>query len=190
MAKNLEYSEKIECIEILCLFALQVLHVMILHFPHISFRIPLAAYLIPIGLFLFSCNHNTFYHKADTLPNETWNRDSVLVYQFTISDSLQYYNFYIDVRNTTQYPYQNLYLFFTTQFPDSTVFTDTLNCMLCDAYGRWAGKGSGKIKENRFILKSKVRFPQTGIYLFSAQQAMRVDDLEGITNFGITLQYE
>jgi len=137
-----------------------------------------------------SCNRNTFYQKTDALPNEVWNWGTPLVYKFTISDSLQYYNFFIDVRNTTAYPYQNLYLFFTTQFPDSTVFTDTLNCILSDAYGRWTGKGSGRIKENRFILKPKVRFPQTGTYIFTAQQAMREDDLKGVAGFGITLQYE
>jgi gliding motility-associated lipoprotein GldH len=94
------------------------------------------------------------------------------------------------VRNTTYYPYQNLYLFFTTQFPDGNVFTDTLNCILSDAHGRWTGKGSGKIKENRFVLKSKVRFPQTGTYIFIAQQAMTDSILTGISNFGITLLYE
>jgi gliding motility-associated lipoprotein GldH len=146
--------------------------------------------LILTACFLFSCKHNTFYQKIDDLPNEIWNIDNLLVYEFTIIDSLQYYNFYVDVRNSIEYPFQNLFLFFQTQFPDSTVFTDTLNCILCDPYGRWKGKGSGRIKENRFILKSKVRFPQKGTYIFSAQQAMREENLNGIINFGITLQYE
>ena len=146
--------------------------------------------LILLVFVTFSCNKSPFYQKNDAIPNETWNVDSLLVYEFTILDSLQYHNFYIDIRNTTNYPYQNLYLFFTTQFPDSTVFTDTLNAYLSDAYGRWTGKGTGKIKDNRFLLKSKVRFPQKGAYVFTAQQAMRDDDLTGITNFGITLQYE
>ena len=139
---------------------------------------------------LFSCNHNTFYHKTDVFPNETWNANTTLNYEFSILDSLQFYNIYVDVRNNTDYPYQNLYLFFTTQFPDNSRFTDTLNCILCDAYGRWTGKGSGRIKENRFTLKSKVRFQQKGDYIFSVQQAMREDDLKGITDFGITLQNE
>jgi len=137
-----------------------------------------------------SCKQNTFYHKTDILPNEIWNADNTLTYEFTILDSLQFYNIYVDVRNTTEYSYQNLYLFFTTQFPDGSRFTDTLNCILCDAYGRWSGKGSGRIKENRFTLKSKVCFQQKGDYIFSAQQAMREDSLKGITDFGITLQNE
>jgi gliding motility-associated lipoprotein GldH len=139
---------------------------------------------------LASCNSHTFYQKIDNLPHDSWNMDSTLFYEFTILDSLQYYTFYIDVRNTIRYPYQNLYLFFKTQFPDSSIFTDTLNCILCDAYGRWTGRGSGKIKENRLIFKPKVRFPQTGTYIFSAQQAMRDTLLIGINNFGITLYYE
>ncbi|MDR2972112.1 MAG: gliding motility lipoprotein GldH [Bacteroidales bacterium] len=151
-------------------------------------RIKFIFFLIFCAYSIFSCNNNTFFHKSNTLPNEIWNMDSVLTYEFSITDSLQFYNIYIDVRNTTDYPYQYLYLFFTTQFPDNSIFTDTLNCILCDAYGRWTGKGSGKIKENRFVLKSKVRFQQTGNYVFKAQQAMREIDLKGITDFGITLQ--
>jgi gliding motility-associated lipoprotein GldH len=116
--------------------------------------------------------------------------DSTLVYKFTISDSLQFYNFYINIRNTTDYPYQNLYLFFTSQFPDGTTFTDTLNCFLNDIYGNWTGSGSGRVKENRFTFKQKVRFPQKGDYLISVQQGMRHVDLQGIIDFGITLQYE
>ena len=146
--------------------------------------------LLLICTLFSSCNKNTFYHKTDFFPDESWSADTTLNYEFTILDSLQFYNFYVDVRNSIDYPYQNLYLFFTTQFPDGSRFTDTLNCILCDAYGRWTGKGSGRIKENRFTLKSKVRFQQKGDYIFSTQQAMREDDLKGITDFGITLQNE
>jgi gliding motility-associated lipoprotein GldH len=103
---------------------------------------------------------------------------------------LQYYRFFIDVRNSTDYQNQNLFLFFTTHFPDSTVFTDTLESILSDPHGRWTGRGSGRIKENRFIFKPKVRFPQKGTYTFVVQHAMRTVDLIGITDLGITLQYE
>ena len=150
-------------------------------------------FLVPCSILLFcfsACNHKTFYHKTYTLPNEVWDIENKLVYEFEIIDSLQYYNFYIDVRNTSDYPYQLLHLFFTTQFPDGEKFTDTLSGRICDAYGRWTGKGSGRIRENRFVLKSKVRFQQKGAYVFTAQQAARDSVLKGIADFGITLQYE
>ena len=146
-------------------------------------------FLMLFAAIAVSCRHHTFYQKMDTISNETWNENDTLVYECKISDSLQFYKLFIDVRNTTDYPYQNLWIFFTTQFPDSTVFTDTLNCILSDVYGRWTGKGTGKIK-NHFIFKPQVRFPQKGNYVFKIQQAMRDVDLHGITNIGITLQYE
>ena len=156
----------------------------------------LVGFLILFAGIMASCNHNTFYHKSIALPNETWNMDSILVYEFTILDSLQFYNFYIDVRNTTDYPFQNLYFFFTMLFPDGTQFVapDPLNCILSDSYGRWKGNGSGRIKANRLTFRlnqeEKVRFPQTGTYTILVQHAMREVDLKGITDFGITLQYE
>jgi len=168
----------------LCYFAIQF----------IIMKNRLCFYILSYSIFFaclsISCNHKTFYQKADRIPNETWNMDSTLIYQFTIDDSLQYYKFFIDVRNNTQYPYQNLSLFFSIQYPDKDIFTDTLTCILSDPYGRWTGKGSGRIKENRFIYKSQVRFMQKGVYTFKVQQAMRDVDLIGITNFGITFNYE
>jgi len=147
-------------------------------------------FFVVVAFLLFACKHNIFYQKNDALPDEVWDMNMPLVYEFEISDSLQYYKFFVDVRNTTHYPYQNLCLFFTTQLPDGELFTDTLNGRICDVYGRWTGKGTGKIRENRFVLHQKVRFQQKGVYIFTAQQAMRDSVLKGIANFGITLQYE
>lgn len=149
---------------------------------------------ISILIFLFylivSCQSKTFYQKIDNLPSAAWNMDSILSFEFEITDSLQYYDFYIDIRNTTDYPYRNGCFFFTTIFPDSTFAKDTLTGIFSDAYGKWTGKGSGRIKENRFLLKKQVRFAQKGIYQFKAQQAMRDTVLKGITDFGMVLIYE
>lgn len=140
-----------------------------------------------LGFTLISCNHNVFYQKIDAVPKEVWNIDSVYHYQFEISDSLQYYNMYINLRNTIDYPYQNFYIFCTTVMPNGVSFTDTLGGYLCDYYGQWFGKGSGRIKDNKFLLRRQVRFQQKGVYNISIKHAMRTDDLKGIANVGITL---
>jgi len=136
-----------------------------------------------------SCGKKIFYQKNDTITNEVWNIDSLLHYQFEIFDSIQFYNFYVDVRNTVDYPFQDFHIFFTTTFPNGFLATDTLSCILSDPFGKWKGKGSGRIKENRFLFKPKVRFQQKGIYHFAVQQAMREDNLKGIASFGITVEY-
>lgn len=143
-------------------------------------------------LFIFittSCNQDIFYEKMDKIPNETWNVNNKLVYEFEIKDSMEFYNIYINVRNTTDYPYQNLYVFLTNHFPSGIQMVDTLGCVLCDPFGKWYGKGNGNLKENKFLLRKQVRFQQKGKYTFTVQQGMRDEDLKGIANFGITFEH-
>jgi len=138
-------------------------------------------------LLFYACNQQVFYEKNDNIPNEIWNKDSALIYQFEIIDSLQYYDIYIDVRNSVDFQTQNFYIFLTTIFPSGYIGKDTLGAILCDNYGVWKGKGSGRLKDNRFLFKSKVRFAQKGVYKMKVYQAMRDDNLKGIANFGVTL---
>ncbi len=139
-------------------------------------------------LLFISCKNDIFYEKMDTIKNETWNVNQKLVYEFEILDSLQYYNIYLNVRNSTDYPYQNFYIFLTNQFPSGLQIVDTLGSVLCDPFGKWYGKGSGRIKDNKFLLRKQVRFQQKGKYIFTVQHGMRDENLHGITNFGITFE--
>lgn len=136
-----------------------------------------------------SCKNDVYYEKIDTIKEETWNMNHKLVYEFEITDSTQFYDIYFNVRNSTDYPYQNLYVFLTNQFPSGIKMVDTLGCTLCDPFGKWYGKGSGKIKDNKFLLRKQVRFQQKGKYIFSVQHGMRDENLKGITNFGITFEH-
>jgi gliding motility-associated lipoprotein GldH len=113
--------------------------------------------------------------------------DSVLQYEVHITDSMQFYDIYIHVRNTTDFETQNFYVFLTTEYPNGFTGKDTLGCILCDARGQWTGKGSGRVKENRFVYKRNVRFPLTGIYKFTAVQGMRDKQVKGIADFGMSL---
>lgn len=142
-----------------------------------------------IMILFASCKQDVFYQKMDSIEKEVWDVDHKLTYEFEIKDSSAYYDIYINVRNTTDYPYQNLYVFLTNQFPSGVQMVDTLGCILCDPFGNWYGNGNGRIKENKFLLKKQVRFQQKGKYLFTVQQGMRDDHLKGISDFGITFEH-
>jgi len=144
---------------------------------------------ILIAVLSISCNQNVYYEKMDTIENETWSMNQKLVYEFDIKDSTQFYDIYFNVRNTTDYPYQNLYVFLNNQFPTGKEMMDTLGCNLCDPFGKWYGKGEGRIKENKFLLRKKVRFQKKGTYVFTVQHAMRDENLKGIASFGITFEH-
>lgn len=144
-------------------------------------------YFLGIAILLSSCGPKRFYEEIAPVDAKGWNMDSVLTFQIDIADSTQYYDFYLFVRNNTDYAMQNFYVFFTTEFPNGYVAQDTLGFVLCDKYGNWTGKGHGFLKENQFLFRRKVRFAHCGSYKFTVCQAMREENLVGITDFGMAL---
>lgn len=141
-----------------------------------------------IVLTLFSCNENTVYDEVVSIDSGKWEKDQAARFEINIADSIQQYNFFMTVFNTTNYRYSNLFVFLTTIFPDGKKSRDTIECPLADPSGRWLGKGWGNVKESDVLLKSDLRFPMTGKYEFFIQQAMREDTLEEIERIGLRLE--
>lgn len=141
-----------------------------------------------IAILLSSCGQPTIFDEQVTIENAKWFKGESARYSVEINDSLTSYDFYLTVRNTTDYRYSNLYVFLLTRFPNGNLSRDTIECMLADKTGRWLGKGWGSIKENTILLKQNLRFPLSGEYQFLIQQAMRVDTLEGISNVGLRIE--
>ncbi len=148
-------------------------------------------YIIFLLLILIfaSCDSNTVYDMYLTVGTE-WNKNDVLEFEVEITDTTSLYKYYINIRNSTDYKFRNIYFFLNTQFPDGRRARDTIECILASTDGRWLGSGLGDIKSNRILLKNKIKFPQAGNYKFELEQAMRVDNLQGIKDVGIRIEKE
>ena len=141
------------------------------------------------NIFLFtSCDRNRVYEKNISIPGAAWAIDFVPRFTFRIKDTAVFYNFYINLRNNTDYPYRNLYLFVNSYLPDGSSARDTIEMLLANRDGRWLGKGIGKIKESRYLLKQELLFPLRGEYRIEIEQAMRNDTLKGIEDVGIRIE--
>lgn len=145
-------------------------------------------FIITISIILFSCTSDIFYDKNIEINNSVWITDSTAIFNLNIEDTIKFYDFHLNLRNTTDYKYSNIYLFLNTKFPDGQSTQDTIQCFLSDNKGKWFGSGIGKTKSMSFLLKKRVRFIQNGIYSFEIQQAMRVQNLNGIKSIGITIK--
>ncbi len=145
--------------------------------------------LIPV-LFLIAvaCNQNVVFDQRLNLENAVWSSEKISKFDFYAEDTLAYYNFYITVRNNTDYPFANLYLFFTTYFPDNTYATDTIECFLARPDGKWLGKGKGFYRDSKILLHRNVRFGHSGLFSFEFEQAMRQEPLSGIESIGLRIE--
>jgi len=145
-------------------------------------------FILTISIILFSCTSNIFYDKNIEINNSVWNTDSTAIFNVTVEDTINYFDFYLNLRNTTDYKYSNIYFFIDTKFPDGNHTQDTVECLLSDKKGKWYGSGIGKVKSNSYLLKREIKFLQKGVYSFEIQQAMRTRNLNGIKNIGITIK--
>ncbi len=152
-------------------------------------RKPILILLAASLVILFpSCDFNRYYEKNYPFENQSWERDRLVGFQVDIQDTLSPFNFIINIRHNTDYRYGNIFLFLNTSYPDGNHSRDTLECLLAAPDGEWFGKGAGKIKENQILFKRNVLFPMKGIYDFKFEQAMRVEDLQGMEDFGIRIE--
>lgn len=153
------------------------------HYPKFIFLISFL-----IILFYSSCDSNRVFDENFSFENANWDRYKPVSFKIEISDTISQNQFFINVRNTTDYKYSNLYLFIATQLPDGNISKDTIECILADINGKWLGNGLGNLKENNILLKNNLVFPKKGTYIFEFEQAMRVEILQGIADIGIRIE--
>jgi gliding motility-associated lipoprotein GldH len=139
-------------------------------------------------IFFSACNDNIVFEENHSVNSRGWHINDTLIFNYTVKDTTALYDLYINVRNNTEFPYSNFYVFFETQFPDGRVFRDTVEMMLADRFGNWTGRGFGNIKSNSFHFRRDVWFPLEGGYTFAVQHAMREEAIKGISDMGIRIE--
>ena len=128
------------------------------------------------------------FEKNTVIPDNKWEMNNIVKLEAEIKDTISLNNIYINVRNAGGYQYSNLYLFLTTRTPHAGEARDTVELPLADERGKWYGNGSGDIWDNRILFKRNFRFPESGVYHFELQQAMRVNPLPQIMDVGMRIE--
>jgi len=136
---------------------------------------------------LTSCEKNIFYQDTRKIDGEKWLTTQPCDFNVGVADIHKSYNFFVDIRNTSDYKYSNLFLFLHTYYPGGITSIDTLECTLAQPDGKWLGTGFGRIKYLSIPLKQAVRFPRAGTYKFKIYQAMR-GDIKGIVDVGFRIE--
>lgn len=141
-----------------------------------------------------SCDSHQIFDQYKTVPNQ-WHKDSLVSFMVTPPDSTHLYNLFINIRNTNDYKFSNLFLITEINFPHGKTIKDTLEYQMAKPNGELMGEGFTDIKENKLWYKEGVIFDEVGEYKITIQHAMRnngevngVDNLEGITDVGFRIE--
>lgn len=150
--------------------------------------------ILPLLLFLLlgGCADRVVFQADAEVPGGAWDRSWKPSFAFDIKDTTSRRDIYLDIRHTGDYPYSNIYIFAKLEDPQGRTLTDTVECKLADASGRWYGKGTGFIFSDRIqahvLYRMHNRFPRTGRYTFTLEQAMRTEKLAGVIDVGVSVE--
>jgi gliding motility-associated lipoprotein GldH len=133
---------------------------------------------------LTACNRNIVYSQYKTFETNEWSAKDKAVFEMEITDTQSLNNISLMVRHGDSYPYRNLFMFVTTLYPDGKEMRDTMEVILSNQKGEWQGSGAGDIYDFKVPIKRNVRFALPGKYKFTFEQAMRVDPLPMVMDFG------
>jgi gliding motility-associated lipoprotein GldH len=145
-------------------------------------------YFILLLTLFFACTRNAIFDTTKKIDDGVWKSSDIVKFSVPVTDTLQPCNFYINIRNSTEYPFSNLYLFIKTFYPNGKISIDTVECYLADTEGKWLGNRSGGRVDNRILFRKSFRFRMLGTYSFEFEQAMRTEELHGIEDFGIRIE--
>ena len=149
----------------------------------------LAAIFMVLGCLLFlSCSKNVVFSKYYTFKDNEWPIKEKAVFDLEITDTQSLNNVSLMIRHADAYPYNNIFLFVKTVYPDGKITNDTMEVVLGNQKGEWLGSGAGDIFDYKVPIKKNVRFPLAGKYHFEFEQGMRVDPLPLIMDFGFEIE--
>lgn len=139
--------------------------------------------------FLFSaCEHTLSYEKYMPVAGRSWNSSQKLFFPVEIKDTSVLYNIYVNVRNTDDYPFSNLWLTIGTKFPANQLFEKRINLTLADSTGKWTGRPEGDLYDEQILIQQNAYFQTPGTYTFSLEQIMRQDPVPGILAVGLRVE--
>jgi gliding motility-associated lipoprotein GldH len=147
--------------------------------------------ILLVAILFSACNNNVVYDENKEVNQQAWKTIDKLYYEVDITDTIKDYKLAINIRNTIEYPYSNIFFYMNTILPNGKVTKcDTIECYLAYPDGTWKGKGSSKIRDNRFWIAKNIKFEQKGKYTFELRQATVDSTLKGICDVGLHLEYQ
>ena len=150
--------------------------------------------ILTMAFIVVSCDSNVAFGDVKVLPGY-WDKDEIIEFTLPQMDSLKRYDLFISVRNTNDFPFNNLFLIVNMNFPHGKTISDTLEYKMARSNGEWLGEGIGSIKENKLWYKENIVFSEEGNYNITITHAVRnngdsggVTRLDGITDVGFSVE--
>lgn len=146
-------------------------------------KIKIGGLVLAFVYLLAGCTEDYLYEKSYSFKDTTWSQDvkPKFVVDFTNIESP--YTFTISLRTSTEYKYNNLWVFLKTITPDGETVREPYQIKITNEDGSWLGNKTGTIVETPIVFSNR-KLPTKGKYTFILEQGItnkEIDEVQDIT---------
>ncbi len=145
-------------------------------------------FVLLMALSFTACDSDVIYSEYQPIKNSVWSYNDPKTFTFEMEEDTIPVKIFINLRTTTDYPYSNIFMYLSSDFPNGYKDKDTLEFFLAKPNGEWLGEVSGTVIENSALI-TKGYLTTKGKYTFKLEQAMYNDSLPEVLDVGITVKY-
>ncbi len=139
-------------------------------------------------LLLGGCKEGLVFDQNLALPEREWHWKEKAHFEVAIDDTTQWYSLFVNTRITGDYPYSNMWVLVQGISPSGDTSTARVELTLFNPDGTPLGLARGTVWEYHLPVIPQMDFTESGLWLFSIEQNMRVHTLPGVLDVGLSLE--
>ena len=137
-----------------------------------------------VAFLLSACGPSVHYEKTYEISDPGWSYADTLDFSFTIADTNQIYNLFLEIEHQIDFPRENMYLQIHTQFPGGDRIEELVSLELAGKGGIWFGKCNSETCQIEIPIQQDAYFDRPGDYLVTLEQYTRINPLPGLNRIG------
>lgn len=138
-------------------------------------------------LLLVSCQEQAMYEKVYAFENEEWTQKVKPLFKVDITDTTKEYDFILTLRTTTDYQFNNLWIFLNTTTPSGQKAREPFEIKITNPDGSWAGKKTGTVVEIPLYFRRR-KMPEKGQYKFLIEQGITESKIDQVLDIGLRVE--
>jgi gliding motility-associated lipoprotein GldH len=127
------------------------------------------------------------YEKEYSFEGSSWSQKVKPSFKVDIKDIEKEYDFILTLRTTTDYNYNNLWVFLNTVTPSGVRAREPFEILITNPDGSWAGKKTGTVVEFPLNFKRR-KMPEKGIYTFTLEQGITESTISEVLDIGLRVE--
>lgn len=144
-------------------------------------------FLLSVGILFTSCQEAALYEKVYSFEGSTWSQKVKPTFKIDIKDVNKEYDFILTLRTTTDYDYNNLWIFLNTVTPSGSRGREPFEIKISNPDGSWAGKKTGTVVEFPLNFKRR-KMPEKGTYTFIIEQGITESTISEVLDIGLRVE--